>query len=81
MEFVVQLFDLGLLRIILLSIIFIQDLALRRCAYQQCLIDQPPTLVVLDVRANLADEGGIAKRIEVVILDLEVLAQRYEDVV
>lgn len=47
----------------------------------QGLVDQPRALVVLNVGTNLANEGGVTVRIQVVVLDLEVLTQGDEDVV
>ena len=43
-------------------------------------VDAPRALVVQDVRADLADLLRRARKVEVVVLDLEVLAERQEDV-
>jgi hypothetical protein len=43
-------------------------------------VDAPGALVVQDVRADLANLLGGAGKVEVVVLDLEVLAEREEDV-
>lgn len=53
-------------------------LLLRR--HPQRNIDQPPTLVVQNIRPNFANQLGRAIAVQVVVLDLEVLAQGQEDV-
>jgi hypothetical protein len=46
----------------------------------ECGVDAPRTLVVHDVGADLADLFWRSGKVEVVVLDLEVLAEREEDV-
>lgn len=81
LELVEDGLDLGLELAVLAAVGLVQDLALLRRAALQCLVDHPRALVVLDVGADLADDGRVAVGVEVVVLDLEVLAQRDEDVV
>lgn len=73
--------DLGLKLAVLASVGFVQHLALLGRAPLQGLVDQPRALVVLDIGADLANDGRVAVGVEVVVLYLEVLAQRDEDVV
>ena len=58
---------------------YVEDLALLRGGLGKGLVDQPRALVVLDISSNLANGGGVAVAVQVVILDLEVLAQRQEN--
>ena len=44
-------------------------------------VDAPRTLVVNDVRADLANLLWCPRKVEVVVLDLEVLPERQKDVV
>lgn len=44
------------------------------------LVDQPGALVVLNIGTDLADDLGLAVAVEVVILDLEVLAEGQENI-
>lgn len=77
---VVKLLDDLLLGIVLLAVVLLEDLALLGGGKLQGLVDQPGALVVLDVGADLANVLGQAKVVEVVVLDLEVLAEGDEDV-
>lgn len=54
---------------------YIKDLALFGGGLVKSLVDQPGALVVLNVGSNLANRLWIAIAIQVVILDLEVLAK------
>lgn len=44
------------------------------------LVDQPGALVVLDIGTDLTDNLGLAVAVEVIILDLEVLAEGQENI-
>ena len=48
---------------------------------RECGVDAPRTLVVHDVRADLSYLFWRSGKVEVVVLDLEVLAEREEDIV
>jgi len=48
-------------------------------ATRRWLVTRGLPLVVLNVRADLADDGGVAKAVQVVVLDLEVLAHVQQD--
>ena len=56
-------------------------IALRVVALLERLHHQPSALVVHDVRADLADHRRIAVAVEVVVLDLEELAEQLADLV
>lgn len=58
----------------------VEHLALFRRRDPERDVDEPSALVVEDVGADLADQLGGAVAVEVVVLDLEVLAEREEDV-
>ena len=45
----------------------------------QSLVDQPTALVVQDIGTDLANELGITIAVKVIVLNLEVLAERNED--
>jgi len=47
---------------------------------RECGVDAPRTLVVHDVSANLTDLFWRSGKVKVVVLDLEVLAEREEDI-
>jgi hypothetical protein len=47
---------------------------------RECGVDAPRTLVVHDVSANLTDLFWCSCIVKVVVLDLEVLAERDEDI-
>lgn len=68
--------DIGLLAT---TIVLIQQLTLLRRGLGQSLVDQPRALVVLDIRTDLADRRGVTVAVQVIILDLEVLAQGQEN--
>ncbi|KND93990.1 hypothetical protein TOPH_01615 [Tolypocladium ophioglossoides CBS 100239] len=77
---VVELLDDGLLGVVLLAVVVLEDLALVGSGDLEGLVDEPGALVVLDVGADLANVLGQAKVVEEVVLDLEVLAEGDEDV-
>ena len=79
LEVVVQLLDDGLLGLVLAAVVLLEDLALLGRDDGERLVDEPRALVVHDVGADLADVLGQAKVVEVVVLDLEVLAQGDQD--
>lgn len=80
-ELLVESLDLGLELSILPAVGSIEQGALLRVAVLQGLVDHPRAFVVLNVGTDLANEGGVTVRIQVVVLDLEVLTQGDEDVV
>jgi hypothetical protein len=47
---------------------------------RECRVDAPRTLVVHDVSPNLTDLFRRSGKVKVVVLDLEVLAEREEDI-
>lgn len=57
-----------------------ENLDLLRGGLVKGLVDQPGALVVLDIGTDLADDLGLAVAVEVVILDLEVLAEGQENI-
>lgn len=75
-----ELLDNGLLFIILLAVVLLEDLALLRGSNLEGLVNEPRALVVLDIGADLANVLGETKVVEVVVLNLEVFAERDEDV-
>jgi hypothetical protein len=79
-ELVEKLLHLGLALLVLLAIVLLKELALLRCDFLQRLVDQPRALVVLDVCADLAERLRVGEVVQVVVLHLEVLAHRDEDV-
>src|SRR2546430_17315586 len=64
-QFAEQFFHPGFGSVIFSSIVFIQQSPLLRGALQESLIDQPPTLIVLDVGPDFANYGGVAECIQV----------------
>lgn len=58
----------------------IEDLALLGRSDLERDVDVPAALVVEDVGTNLSYDGAVAVAIEDVVLDLEVLSERDEDV-
>ncbi|CRK13306.1 hypothetical protein BN1708_010754 [Verticillium longisporum] len=79
LEVIVQLLDDGLLGLVLLAVVVLENLALLGGGDLQGLVDEPAALVVHNVGADLANVLGQAKVVEVVVLDLEVLAEGDED--
>lgn len=75
-----QLLNDLLLVIVLAAVVLLEDFALLRCRNLESLVDQPRALVVLDIGADLTDVLGKAEVVQVVILHLEVLAERNENV-
>lgn len=67
--------DLGLGRGILSAIVGIEDRALLRRHMRKRSVNHPAALVVLDIRANLTEHFGRRICIEVVVLNLKVLAK------
>lgn len=80
LQVVVELLDNSLLGVVLLAVVLLEDLALLRGGNLKSLVDEPRALVVLDVSADLTNVLGQTKVVEVVVLDLEVLAKRDEDI-
>lgn len=80
LQLIVELLDLGLASAILAAIVLLEHSALLRRGNLERLVDQPRALVVLNVRANLAQHRGVGEVVKVVVLDLEVLAHGDEDV-
>jgi hypothetical protein len=81
LELVEDLLHLELLLLVLAAVGGVQNSALLGGAALNGLVDQPRALVVLDIGADLANDGGISEVVKVVILDLEVLTERDQDVV
>lgn len=75
----VELLDLGLLLRVLAAVVLLQNLALLGSDNSESLVDKPRALVVEDISSNLANVLGVAVAVEVIILDLEVLAERDKD--
>ena len=80
LQVVVELLNDSLLGIVLLTVVLLEDPALLGGSNLKSLVDEPRALVVLDVSADLANVLGQTKVVEVVVLDLEVLAKRDEDI-
>lgn len=59
----------------------VERLALLGCGSLQCLIDQPRALVILNISTDLSNDCWVTEGIQVVVLDLEILAKRDEDIV
>lgn len=76
-----HLFHPSLFVPILAAVVFIEHLTLLGRATLEGLVDDPRTLVVLDVGANLPDRLWGAVYVEIVVLDLKIFAQRNEDIV
>jgi hypothetical protein len=81
LQVVEQSLDLCLIVLVLSSIVLGEHDALVLCGALQSLVDQPTALVVLNVGANLAQCLGVGVVVEVVVLNLEVLAHGDENVV
>lgn len=79
-ELLVQSLHLGLELSVLSAVGSVEQLALLGIAALQGLVDQPRALVVLDIGTDFANEGRVTVRIQVVVLDLEVLTQGDEDI-
>ncbi len=79
LQLVIQFLNHLLVLAVLLAIVLIQSLALLRRGDLKSLVDQPRALVVKDIGADLANVLRVAEVVEVVVLDLEVLAERDED--
>lgn len=73
--------DLLLLLCVLAAVGSIEHRALLGSGPLDGLVDQPGALVVLDIGTNLTNDGGVTEVVQVVILDLEVLTQRNQNVV
>jgi len=79
-HFLEHLLDLRLRLSVLATIVGVQDRALRRVRVRERRVDAPRALVVHNVRADLPNLLGRPGKVEVVVLDLEVLAEGQEDV-
>eukprot|EP00128_Syssomonas_multiformis_P007536 Colp12_sorted_trinity150504_noHs@13455 len=79
LHLIVELLDLVDLGGLVAAVVVLEHLALLGGRAVQGLHHQPGALVVLDVRADLADHLGGAEVVQVVVLDLEVLAHDHED--
>ena len=75
----VHLLDLGFALGVLATVVFIEDRALFWGRNGQGGVDVPRALVVEDVSTDLANHFGGAVAVEIVVLDLEVFAERNED--
>ena len=64
---------------VLASVVLLQHRPLRRRCAQQCLVDQPAAFVVLNVRPDLSNRLRGSVGVQEVVLRLEVLPQRDED--
>ena len=78
-ELVVDLLDGNNVDLVAAAVVGVEDLALLGGSLVEGLVYQPRALVVLDVGADLANDLGEAEAVQVVVLDLEVLAQGQED--
>lgn len=65
--------------VVLLAIVVVEHTPLLRRTDGESSVDAPRTLVIDDVRSDLADLLRRARKIEKVVLDLEVFAERDED--
>lgn len=81
LQLIKDFLDLGLLLLVLAAVGGVQHRTLLRGSPGNGLVDQPRALVVLDVGADLANDRWVTEVVQVVILDLEVLTQRDQDVV
>ncbi len=63
-----------------MTVVGVEDRALREGCAGKRSVDTPGALVVYDVGADLADLFWRSRIVEIVILDLEVLAEGKEDV-
>ncbi len=75
----IKLLDLCHLAGVVLSIVLLQHLALLGRDQVQRLHNQPRALVVLDVSSHLANDLGRTVAVQVVVLDLEILAHDQQD--
>lgn len=80
LEVVVELLDNLFLLVVLAAVVLLEDLALLGGGDGEGLVDEPRALVVLDVGTNFANVLRETEVVEVIVLDLEVLAQGDEDV-
>lgn len=81
LELVEDSLDLGLVLLVLATVGGVEDSALLRSGALDGLVNQPRALVVLDVGSDLANDLRVAEVVQVVILDLEVLTQRDQNIV
>ena len=81
LQLVEESLDLGLVVLVLSSVVLLENSALLLGGTLQSLVDEPTALVVLNVGANLAQSLGVGVVVEVVVLNLEVLAHGDEDIV
>lgn len=72
--------DLSLGLGVLDTVVLVKNLALLSVGLLKGLVDDPAALVILDVGTDLANDSGVTVAVEVVILNLEVLTKRKEDV-
>lgn len=72
------LLDFGLSSLVFLAVVSIENSPLVGSGLQKRRVDEPATLVILDVGANLANDLGITVAVKVVILDLEVGTKRQQ---
>lgn len=75
LQVIVELLDDGFLGVVLLAVVLFENLALLGSGNFEGLVDQPGALIVLDIGTNLANVFGKAKVVEVVVLNLEILAK------
>lgn len=80
LQVIVKLFDNLLLLIILTAVVLFENLALLGSSNSEGLVDKPRALVVLDVGTDLANVLGETKVVKIVVLDLEVFAERDKDI-
>lgn len=80
LELIEELLDLRLALLVLLAVVLLEHLALLGSDLLEGLVHQPRALVVLNVCANLAEGLGVGEVVQIVVLDLEVLAHGDEDV-
>lgn len=78
-ELLEDLLDSNNVSLVAAAVVGVEDLALLGGGLGEGLVDQPGALVVLDVGADLANDFGQAVAVQVVVLDLEVLAQGQQD--
>lgn len=72
--------NLGLSLGALDTVVLVKNLALLRVGLLEGLVDDPAALVVLNIGTDLANDSGVTVAVKVVILNLEVLTERKEDV-
>lgn len=78
-ELVVDLLDSHNINLVAAAVVGVENLALLGRGLGEGLVDEPRALVVLNVGADLADHLGQTEAVQVVVLDLEVLAQGQEN--